>query len=514
MRLYINQYALQSAPTEVLLEHNNTVLAWNIALFDRMPFSNEVDIFEQINGYWASLVRSTQDKIFDVYVRIREVFDQIYVINELTKSLYVLVKELYTYHDLASIDHWKRFHSNLILPEGLKDEFNESHETSGTRERTYLKTDYQGLVTLSIALRAMVPVWGEFISSTKRETGTNFKEYYAFKLLAHSSIYHSDAMERLRVYVEHSIPNDKSKSSAILEGISSEDFPFWILGLVVVRRLSVGDVRGTVPNSSLVMFIYNYIRQKVQGHDNSFMGMVKEKIIDGQGQEGENNLSKLEGYKIKQEIPAGDIVTIEHSLLDPDSIALRICPDLDLSLLRASQISVQVLATERIWEPQITIMQWVLNLKQSVSPRGILHLSKKSILQAMAITQALLWHRGHYELAALVSAIEQPNLDELHLGVNDSRSRILKEQQEQLDFLFPYSNKSVGKQKTVKRVNPATEAIESVCLQMSVHPWKLTLPQEWAMQVTGNKNVRRYAVPHDIKIKLASLAIAVAKRSF
>jgi hypothetical protein len=321
-------------------------------------------------------------------------------------------------------------------------------------------------------------------------------------------------MERLRVYVEKSLPPDKSLAAAILGGaISSEDFPTWMLGLVLVRRLSVGDVRGLDPVSSLVTFIYKYIDQKARGHDNTFIGMVKDKIVEGLGQEGENNLSKLEGYKIKQEIPAGDITVIEHYVEDIYNVALRICPDIDPELVRQSEESTRLLANYQIWQPQMKIMQWVL--KPVVPPRGLMYLNKMLALRAMAAAQALLWHRGHFEIAALLSAIEQDNSDAQQLMGTETRARIPKELTEVLDKLYPFSRKPPGKSKAnAKRLNPASEAIDSVAGALNEHAWRLTLPSEWTAKVTGNKNTRRYGVPHDIKVKLANLTIAIAQRSF
>jgi hypothetical protein len=510
--LLINKLGIQGAPTGVILEHNGEHVLWNIALFDKMSFSGGFDIFEQINGYWGHLPKANQDKIFDIYKRIKDTFDSVWDTSELTRQLYVLVKELYDNHELPDIKHWMDFHSTLVLPMGLRDIFTESHETPGTRERTYLKDDYKWLVTLSIALRAMIPIWGEFISRTKKETGTVFKEYYAFQLLAYSNIAKSEPMERLKVYVKHSLPADKSKSAAILGGISSEDFPIWVLALVAIRRLSVGDVRGIDTNSSLVTFIYKYIGQKVNGHDNAFIGIVKEKITEGQGTEGENNLSKLEGYKQKQEIPAGDIAIISYCLQDPIALAVKICPDINIELVEQALIAVKSLDIEQIWKSQTTIMQWVL--KSVIPPRGILYINKTLSLNAMAVTVALLWHKGHYELAGLVSAIEQPNNTELSIGGTDSRARITKEQVEQLDVLYPFSRKPIGKQKVIKRINPAAASIDSVAVLFSIHDWRLILPGNMVEKITGNANSRRYSTPYNIKILLASLVITLANRTF
>ena len=453
-----------------------------------------------------------QNKIFDTYKKIKNAYDSIWDINELTRTLYALVEELYDQHLLEDMHHWLTFHGNIILPNGLRSTFKESYETPGTRERTYLEEDYRWLLTLSVALRVMIPVWGEFIARTKKETGTVFKEYYAYQLLAYSSIAKSEPMERLSVYVKNSIPEEKSRSAAVLGGLSSEDFPTWVLGLVVVRRLCIGDVRGLDPNYMLVTVIYKFIGQKVKGHDNNFIGVVKEKIQEGQNADGENNLSKLEGYKVKQEIPAGDIAIINYYLQDTNAIALKLCPDIDLNLVNLSLANAATLETEQIWKHQVVLVQWVL--KPVIPPKGLLHINKQSILKVIGLVQALLWHKGHHELAALVSAIKQPSTDELMLGGGDGRARITKDQIEQLDILFPFSRKPVGKQKVVKRLNPATEAIESVDKMLSEHDWRLTLPPAMCARITGSENNTRYSTPYNTKILLADLAIKLANKSF
>lgn len=512
MKLITNHHNIQGEPTEATLTHQSQEIKWDIALFDKVSYKGDYDIFEQINQYWEKLPSSTQDKIFEVYRAIKETFNVVWDTDELTKQLYVLVRDLYVYHDLADIKHWKDFYSTLMTPIHFEDLYREGHEASRTRERTYLKDDYQWLVTLTIALRPMIPIWGEFITRTRKDKGTAFKEYYALKLMAYANIAASEPMERLRVYVEHSIPADKSKAAAIFAGLSSDEFPTWILGLVLVRRLSVGDVRGLDPKTHLITYIHGFIIAKVKGLDNNFLKtIIKDKPIEGQGQEGENNLSRIEGYKIKQEIPAGDIALLGYYMRDVSAIARKICPDIPLELLDASLISVQVLETEQIWEPQIILMQWVL--KREFPPRGLLHLSKPLTLRAMAVTQALLWHRGYFELAGLLSAVEQVNTGEIQCDTLALRA-IPKEAIERLHVLFPYVRKSLGKAKATKQISVADDAIKSVAELFSIREWKLTLPNDWVATVTGNKYEREYLVPSEIKIKLASLAIALAERSF
>jgi hypothetical protein len=514
VKLELNKTSLDGMPTNALLSHNGEEIEWNIALFDKTKFSEGHDIaslFDQINGFWAHLPVSAQTDIFETYKEIKYAFENVWVFEDLTQMLYDLVAKLMNAHDLHAIHHWINFYSDLAWPIDLKETYIDSYENPGTRERTYLKDEYKWLITMAVALRAMVPIWGEFISKTKSDVSTTYKEFYAYRLLAKANINTSEPMERLRVYVERSIPNDKSNSSAVLGGVSSEDFPIWILGLVLVRKLCIGDVRGINPNSSLIAFVYKYISQKVKSLDNSFIGLVKEKITDGQGQDGENNLSKLEGYKAKEEIPAGDVAIIAYYVSEIENMARHICPDIDLDLIRQSEESVKVLSNSVITEPQIILMRWVL--KKAIPPQGLLHINKPLCLKAMAATQAILWHKGFYELAGLVSAAENTNSEGVSfLNGNESRARVSKEQVDILNTLFPYMRKPLGKRKVVGKKNPAIEAIDILANLFSEYSWRLTSPQALVEKITGNKAVRSYSVPHGIKVMFADLIISFSKK--
>jgi hypothetical protein len=316
--------------------------------------------------------------------------------------------------------------------------------------------------------------------------------------------------------VELSLPQAKEFDSAILDGLSTEDFSTWVLALVVIRRLTIGDISGVDPDFNLVAFIYRYVGQKVKGHDNSFMGMVKPKIPESQSGDSENNLSKLEGYKVKQEIPAGDIAIVEHYISDTKKLALRVDPTLEnnLGLLQESLDSVRQLNSEHIWDPQLTLVQWTLGT--AVSPRAFPYLSKKTVLEAMGVAQAILWHQKHFVLAALMTAIAQSNAQELQLTGVIPQSRIPERLVTQLNELYPHSRRQAGKQKSQKEKNVAMISIDTVTKQFREHEWRVTVPQKWLAALEGDdkflrNNDRRYPVPYDIRVKMAELAVEVAK---
>lgn len=512
VKLVLNENTVIGMPTKALLIHNGESIEWNLALFDKTKFSEGHDIsnlFDQINGYWSYLPMSEQSNIFELYKDVKNAFENIWSFEELTNELYTLVARLMNAHDLNALHHWIVFYSDTMWPVDLKETYIDSYENPGTRERTYLKEEYKWLVTLAVALRVMVPIWGEFINKTRSDINTTYKEFYACRLLCKADINTSEPMERLRLYVERSIPNEKSKASAILGGISSEDFPTWILSLVLVRKLCIGDVRGTNPNSSLIAFVYKFISQKVKSLENSFIGLVKEKItIEGQGADSENNLSKLEGYKAKEAIPAGDVAIVSHYLKDATFLAKHSCPDIDLNILNESLESVLNIKNLVITEPQATLIRWVL--KKAVPTQSILYAHKHLCINTMAVTQAILWHKGYYDLAGLVTAVEH-NGD--LIGGSESRARVLQSQIEILDKLFPYTRKPLGKRKVTSKKNSAIEAIDKVEELFSAYSWRLTAPASLVEKITGNKAMRSFPVPHGIKVTLANLIIDLQKRN-
>lgn len=503
--------AKQDGKPYVYIEHNGDTVVWNVNIFDASNFKGHFDqaydIFKHNNDFWAAMKPETQAAIFVTYKKLRDSLENYTERTSLTIELFPLIKELFDYHRLDDIENWILYRTNVQFPHDLQHEYIVSNERTGTREQTYLRDDYIKLICLTFTLRLMIPIWGEFISRTKREIGTQFKEYYGFQLLSQSHIYTSPAMEKLKLYVFKSIPDERSKGS-VLGGLSSEDFPIWILSLVIIRKLCTSDISGTEPNPSLIPYIYNHVRERVSRSDNNFVGIVREKVSEKGGNNDAERLSKLEGYKIKQETAPGDIVLLECVMRDIVGMTKRICPDIDLNLLESALRTSKELETKRIHNAQITLIQWVF--KPVISPRAIMLLSKTAVINAAAATQAILFHKQHLVLAGIVTACAYDNVDEMYIGGVDSRARITKDLIEDINKYYPYTRRSTSKAKTAKNSNQVIVAIDEMCEMLAQHNWKLTIDSDYLPYVSG-KNNRHLSIPHDIKIQLAKLIIELAK---
>lgn len=494
---------------QMLIEHNEQSLIFDLSSYNKNYLIGDNDVTEHINAYWASLPGYKQEKIYDIYVQIRNIFEDVYQTSPLCIALMPLVKLLIAEHNLEDMERWVAFHTTIRIPATFEEAYIHNEERPFSREKTYTSSDYKKLVVLALALRSMVPVWGEFIYRTKAETGTSFKEYYAYSLLAQTRINESPAVEKLRIYISNNIQSEKSMPSIIVGGVGSEDYALWILSSLLVKRLSVGDIRGNDSNTNLVVTVHNDLTAKNNGSSGSNFGEpVLSKIFDSDT-DNEQGVSRIENFKIKAEHSIGDIAIIEYYMSNYVGAAHRLLPEVDFGLLEEFVKAAMALQTEQIWQCQTSIAQWVL--APIVSPRGIYHLDKVTTIRALAVAQTYMWQKGHKKLACLITAIASDSGGSLLQSGIGSMARISREQAAEIGALFPY-NRISGKRKNTIPPNPAVVAIDAVADGFNMRDWILTVPDRFAEEITGSQHHRRYSCPHDIKIALADLAIECAKR--
>lgn len=495
------------AKLELIVSHNEENLIFDISSFDKKRFE-KFDVFEHINDYWAKLLAHEQEYIFGLYKKINEVFVNNWENNNISLGLYPLVAELVDYHDFDRIRTWISIHPNVNTPHGVfKEAYVINEERTTTREQTYLLHEFYDIRVLSLILRSVVPVWGEFLARTKKESGTAHKEYFAYNLLCRSKLMYSDPMLKLGTYIENSLGQDKAKHTAIINGISSEEFPIWLTGLVLVRRLCTGDIRGLEPKAHLVALLHKYVSHKVNGPENNYASIVNPKPFMKEGDTDSNNLSKLEQYKIKQELSAGDIVAMEFIFSDIETLARRLAPTMDMTLLHNALKTTAKLNEVFICMQQIVITQWVL--KPVMPAKCLLYVSKGTVVKAIALAQAVLIHREHHFLAAVVSSIEVSDKESFSVSSSESRARIPKEITDELNIYYPFYKRSASKQKMLKPTNQAIVSIDRVTDMIALNVWRPTIDPVYY------KSTHRWIqIPHDIKVKVATLVLELAKRSW
>lgn len=487
----------------------------------REPGSMEaLEPFKELNAYIATKDEKFQDHVFSFFKETREIFDTVFEPVELNIRLSKEIERLYSIFDLNDVDQWVSFHAfgkTISYPPGILNKLNDVVDVSLiTRDRTYLKEDYKELICFVIILRLIAPIWSEYITVTKSEYGTAWKEYYAFKLLHKAHIYRSHALERLIRYIEGTIKPALNLSSAVIGGISTEDYPIWLLAQALVRRVIMGDISGrnkpgdTKEVVSLVIVIYKYIEQRMNQTEEAFAGRVRTKNPPSEKQSDIDTMCALETYNTRQDVADGYIEMFNTYLENPFQVAKHLDPTIpDELIMQAIHPNyLNELLSAEINQGQMVLTQWVIN--EVVPARALDYIDKGGLVNAMGAVRAYLWHRGHYDLCALQTALEANTGNMVALVGAEKRGRISKEVQTELEKAFPYYRHVVNK--TQKPTHNIINTINQIERYFTASGWRLTLPKEWLNQGRITNQGLFYSVQEDIKSAIAVLALEIASK--
>lgn len=524
---------------EFIVEHQGKQLDFRAI---KSVEQKEFDIFKEINEYWASCGIDKQNAIFAAYEEIHSVFAEFLHLGgdlEVTDFLPQLrpkVAKLFEYHKQEDIYTWYRHHSNIGIPSGIPDAYNEAEGRPGTRDQTYDRADYERLIVLSISIRCMIPVWGEFIVRTEGVIGNDRKEYWAMTLLRESNIEHSPAMARLRRYIDAMVARAPINFSVSLKVMSIQNFNDWMLGLVAVRRLTRGDLRVGNANTNLAAFIYGFLRMKLEGMAGA-LGEVKPKNPISSTGDGENNLSDLEGFRIKQKVSSGDVaippeylrlsmnavlddqplqvitlpvgydpLTGEPVMVELKPFIQLISPTQDIShLVKQAERQTKYLNSEIINDPQLLLCGYLINDFISIS--SIPHLNKSDAQRLLAFCAATMWSYKQRDLACLIlNQYRTPILQEKMARPADVRSRVNKDLTEQLKLIFPFVRPGRGgKPQDAGAVFAAIDSLVEMIGDRDLH---YNLPPPWAREM-GVTNGAIYRAPAGIRNILADFIYRV-----
>jgi len=505
--------AASSGLTSITLEHAGQVSHWDVSsTYSRTQNRNEEEIdtttlFAEINAYWASLSPERQQGIWEAYEDIRMIFEADYQLEAATEKLRQKVHVLYQYMPMAELHHFLNYHAVINYPSSVRDSL-DPNTSMARAERTYLRTDYFGLVSLAVALRPMIPIWGQFIDISRRELGNNYKEHYAFRLMYYTQIARSPELDRLREFIESSIApqttGDKT-FTPVIGGLGTTELPDWLMAMTCVRRLAPATVSGPGDVVNLIAKVHYYVDSKMKSLDRDFGrqfgGKISEKKQTG-GNADESNTSVVEMYKIKPDISDADIVSLNVYAEDPWRMAAVRCPDLPREYLEASLDVVSRMDQTDIAAHQTWLVKWIIN--PVIPARAVDLLTIGPMLNCMALTQAVLWHWGFYDLAAIVTAGAQVSHDDIMIGAAENRSRIPKEALLRMQEKYPYSP-PVKKNSSARQANVAARAVDRLADILIRNDWILNAPPALVEKTSRVGNSRTLTAPPDLKIQLCNL---------
>lgn len=504
--------AANAGLVSVSLEHLGQISQWDVSsTYSRAQTRQEEEIdthslFAEINAFWAQLSPERQMGIWEAYEDIRKIFDADYQLEAATSKLRQKIATLYNYMPLGELQQYLNFHANIDYPSSVRETL-DSSIGAGRAERTYLRADYFGLVALAVALRPMIPIWGHYIEVSRREVGTLTKESQAFSLLYNTNLARSSELDRLREFIEYSIQSQTTGDKTftpVLWGLGTVEMPNYLTALTCVRRLAPTTVSGPGDVVNLIAKVHFYVDSKMKSMDRDFGrqfgGKVSEKKQTGSAED--SNTGVVEQYKIKPDISDGDIVKLNVYAEDARRMLDGRCPNPPHELLDQCLAAVTKLDQQDISNHQLWLTKWMID--PIIPARAVDLLTIKPLLNCMAVSQAVLWHWGFYDLAAILTATAQINNDEIMIGASENRSRIPKEHLGRMQERFPYSP-PVKKNSSARQANGAARAVDSMADLLVRSDWVLNAPPALLAKTTRIGNSRTLSAPPDIKIQLCNL---------
>lgn len=515
------------------IHHGGKTIPWDVSYFVKAKSLTSVvddevvpvpsDLFKYHNQWIANMSQDKQDKLFDLYSQAKELVTHCDDHDRMYMGLRDVIRQILDFESFATVHLFIRLRTDIQDPLSVKDEFEEDAAGRNKKNKTYVKKQYQELVTLTFLMRLVMPIWGEYLFRVGAYTDSSDMEMSAFDLMLRADLMNSEAMQFLKGFVDNTIPPDTNKSAALIDGISTDDYGKWLLSLAVLRRLTVGSLQdsGELQGPTLVSFIYKYVRTRAL-NDPNFSGFIKDKKHSVANDADPNALSTLEEHRVKEPFSAGDIALVKQELLDPIDLYWKLCIGLDETESKRFEPIDEVndefkeLLTEPIGIAQITFLQYVVSplmshrlLYDVHNEQSTQDPTREPIYNAMRAASAYLKRLGLLEQAIIMTAVRHYGK-----GMNSSPStakrQFTPEMQSRLSQLFPYDRKTKSHHDKVDTRTSYDVAFDAIETHLRRSEWRITLPQSDVAQFNGGSRASRVYTCHaGIKAVLAEFFIAM-----
>lgn len=393
-----------------VVHDNNKIVFHETDNFYKTEHKDHENTFHELNGYIAACInKENQQKMFNCFRKIRDGLDSIRPEPKaLLPVLVPLVTELYSYTSINDLNVWMYKNNLHLIPDGIPDVIPSTKEYPP--ETTYIKSQYVGIINLSVLFHLAAPFLGDYITKVAPVTGSVFKETAGLALFQYANIMESKAMIKLRNYVTASCSKKPVPLSAALEGLSEERFPDWLLGNIISRKLAINHVRRGDDSGHIVAAIHAYIGYNTK-LDGKFGGGVMPKDNRDSMSEDERDKPIMENWKMKTDIYDTDIVVCSVAFDDIVAAAQAIIPSVPASLVNKCYRAIPKGWNMELSEHQKFLMSWIISMTDFAPAESVNGYYDYDVnCRIIAIAQAIYWHLGHVELAVCVGTYPAENM--------------------------------------------------------------------------------------------------------
>lgn len=370
-----------------------------IALDDFYKSDVDVDsLYIEINGYLAYLDVGTQEAIFSLIQEVDE-FNQTCNYGDYNNILY-LESKVRQFVDLLNLDEWREWHYKtarpIPMPDTVNDTFSHNLDMGITEEKTYVTSDYAGLVYFVAFLRAIGCIYSVYLRYVRRST--KHPHYAILRLFNGSYIDRNDnELAKLKRYIEANFDSlgytGKKDSFIISSGLSDDDVIDYLAAEIIFNKLLPMDAY-TVPKKGVPRNFISYAFQTIKykgKFNNSANSRLRASAPDKPGRE---DYSYFEDYRKTTSIPIGTVVELQHALSDPVNLAVDLGYDnFDFEMYNEELREIKVLIDRPVENVQLYILGWFLS--KAINPRALFHLERRKIAELRIFAKVALLATEH-----------------------------------------------------------------------------------------------------------------------
>lgn len=419
---------------------------------------------------------------------------------------------------LDDIYHFLRNIYHINVPNQLLDSFNENIELDGkgSRVQTYIKDEYIQLASLSVMIKSVIGLIGEFAYIRNGDLNGIHKEYLLFQMIySYKPLSESEPMVKIMGFIAKLIeltPKDEAiEHKTILDKQVSKNYiPLYIASTVVLQKIGVLGLSFDNENRNIVTKIYNYIKNKLK-NNGDVSKSIRNKDTPDTKDEDQHQESIAEIYRAVTDLAPGTIVEYNWALRSIDVILrqlkLNMLDVIDKKIVNdAKDFTRCFLGDVEISKVQIDILSMLF--KTIVDPRSLERVNLESIINLMSVGFSYLWGINSKVMALLLTAKVHNNLeDEMFINNSTNISRLTKEIKSELDIIYPY-HKIVNE---VTTVNTAIKSIDLLAGEFLSKRWIASAYPHYVKEVYNDPNISNLVV-NDIKIQIANMLITHERR--
>lgn len=445
--------------TSIATQHRDQEMVWpTTALWTKLGTTTTESVYGPLNEYWASLPLSLQDQYFALYRDAYDLVEEESNVDVIHKGLTALAARLYELLDYEHMRQWVLTYGRIAYNDDILDHYTGDYP----KRQTYLKAEYNELVVLSMYFKMLTPLWCKYVSATPNMDKLD-RELVNYALLDQSRVHEQPAMERLKDYCAALAEKESDKlTPTICTYMGTSEIPRYFLAMVVVRRISIGEIRD--PNKTLIKVAYKFLESKAKNLSNG----VRDKFRKGQVDADEPE-SVVERYRISQTVADYAIEVMEAYVENTQAIVLALNPEGNVAKAE-SYISVM------LNNPRFTIAAYHLPLmglvvRRAVYPRSCRYVSRDTFVRLIGVAAAWYSDKGYQSLAnVLIAARTEKDVDagDLHSVGGYSFAPLRKDLKEQLEGIYPFIQHDLQGRPLI---NPGIQMIDEIIAEINLYEW-------------------------------------------